>query len=352
MTSLYKKYFSAIILTIILFGALLPGVASANIAWGGVLYNPINAGTSTEAFGFKHEINYGNPQNPGTILINAVVDVQESWIDSDLSQQSVYFLLSKDAIVDADDVMLAEARIKDSGTIVESFDIALYFTSDQMFINDAMTKANTTTDNGLTMTSELATNILIQKVGDDINTESQTFYACASHGPSTAGFIMIENTLGCSQLGLSVINKPPPNTNPGPPSGGGTNPGAPVGAGGTMEFDKLKNPLCATTGDSTVCSKPIESVTDFIERILNIVVMIGMPIVVLALIWAGFLYVKAQGNPSKITEAHQTLLWTIIGAGLLMGSWAIANAIKQTVVDIGTGAGISSSVLLESSELV
>ena len=160
--------------------------------------------------------------------------------------------------------------------------------------------------------------------------------------------------LGCTLLKKNIINQGQQgDTNNG--QEGDTNNGQEGDTeninqqSGAMEFEKLQNPLCATTGDSTICSKPIDSVTDFIERILNIVVMIGMPIVVLALIWSGFLYVKAQGNSGKIKEAHTTLLWTVVGAGLLMGSWAIANAIKQTVVDIGTGAGLSSSVTVENN---
>jgi hypothetical protein len=94
-------------------------------------------------------------------------------------------------------------------------------------------------------------------------------------------------------------------------------------------FDVLQNPLGAGG---------IQTFTDFIAKILNIIIMIGIPIVVLALIWAGFLYVKAQGDPGAITKAHKALLWTIVGAALLIGSGAIANAIKDTVVQIGTGS--------------
>lgn len=94
------------------------------------------------------------------------------------------------------------------------------------------------------------------------------------------------------------------------------------------EFSKLQNPL----GEGGV-----RSFTGFVERVLNIVIMVGVPIVVLAIIWSGFLYVKAQGNPEKIKAAHQTLFWTIIGAVLLIGSYTIATAIQGTVEKIGTG---------------
>ncbi len=95
------------------------------------------------------------------------------------------------------------------------------------------------------------------------------------------------------------------------------------------QFSKLKNPL----GDSS----GVGSLTDFIARILNIVVMVGIPILVLAFMWVGFSYVKAQGNPAKISENHKALLAVIIGGALLIGASKLATAIKDTVEQIGTG---------------
>jgi hypothetical protein len=65
--------------------------------------------------------------------------------------------------------------------------------------------------------------------------------------------------------------------------------------------------------------------------------IIGVPILVLAIIYAGFLYVKAQGNPGELEVAHRTLLYTVIGGALLLGSFVIAEAIRATVADIGGG---------------
>lgn len=72
----------------------------------------------------------------------------------------------------------------------------------------------------------------------------------------------------------------------------------------------------------------------FIEAIIDIVLVVGVPILVLAIIYAGFLYVKAQGNPGELEVAHRTLLYTVIGGALLLGAFVIANAIGKTVEDI------------------
>jgi hypothetical protein len=101
----------------------------------------------------------------------------------------------------------------------------------------------------------------------------------------------------------------------GPTGGGGT---------GTEIKTKILNPL----------GNNITDIPSFIKAIIDIVVMIGVPIVTLAIIYSGFLFVKAQGNPEQLTKAKSTLLYTLIGAALLLGAFVIASAIGSTVTDI------------------
>jgi len=85
---------------------------------------------------------------------------------------------------------------------------------------------------------------------------------------------------------------------------------------------KIFNPL----GDNT------QTLSGFVEKILKGVIKIGMPIIVLAIIYSGFLFVSAQGNSEKLSEAKRALLYTLIGAAILLGSWAIALLIRDTVL--------------------
>ena len=74
------------------------------------------------------------------------------------------------------------------------------------------------------------------------------------------------------------------------------------------------------------------SLIDFFTAILNnIILPIGGIIAVLAFIWAGFLYVTAQGNQAQISKAHTALLYSAIGTALLVGSAVIANIIQNTI---------------------
>ena len=60
-------------------------------------------------------------------------------------------------------------------------------------------------------------------------------------------------------------------------------------------------------------------------------VSIGFPILVLALVYSGFLFVKAQGNPTEIETAKKAFFWTVVGGVVLLGSSILAGAIGGTV---------------------
>jgi len=94
--------------------------------------------------------------------------------------------------------------------------------------------------------------------------------------------------------------------------------------GGVTVNTTIRNPL----------GSGLTTIPAFIEAIINIVLVVGVPIVTLAIIYSGFLFVKARGNPEELTKAKKTLMYTLIGAALLLGSWVIAQAIKGTVDQI------------------
>jgi hypothetical protein len=55
----------------------------------------------------------------------------------------------------------------------------------------------------------------------------------------------------------------------------------------------------------------------------------------LAIIYCGFLFVKAIGKPEEIKKAKDALLYTVIGAAILLGAWTIAQLISDTIIEIG-----------------
>lgn len=82
----------------------------------------------------------------------------------------------------------------------------------------------------------------------------------------------------------------------------------------------------------------ISTLPDLLFAILNAVVLFLFPIVVLMIVYTGFLFVRAQGNPGKIEEARRALLWTLVGGLVVLGSYAIAMTLQDTVESIAPDA--------------
>lgn len=99
--------------------------------------------------------------------------------------------------------------------------------------------------------------------------------------------------------------------------------------GGEMTIDA---PIKA----GTKIDNPISSndIAEFVKNVLENVIKLAIPVVALAIIYSGFLFVMAQGNSEKIGAAKDALLYTVIGAAVLLGSWAIAKMISETVLKL------------------
>src|SRR3989338_4485162 len=100
-----------------------------------------------------------------------------------------------------------------------------------------------------------------------------------------------------------------------------------AGTGAVVLFFLSTSPVYAALDNPLQYS----SVADFVSASLKAMVMIALPIVSLFLVIAGFMFVKAQGNEGKLSEAKKNFVYVILGALLIMGAWVIANIIAGTV---------------------
>jgi hypothetical protein len=92
----------------------------------------------------------------------------------------------------------------------------------------------------------------------------------------------------------------------------------------TVQPAVLSNPL-----DSSISSIPA-----FFGVLVDIILVFAIPFIVFFIIYAGFLYVTAQGNPEKIQKAHAALLYALIGGMLILGANVLLDVITNTVTQI------------------
>ncbi len=78
----------------------------------------------------------------------------------------------------------------------------------------------------------------------------------------------------------------------------------------------------------------ITSIPTFFLAIINILLVFAIPFVVFFIIYAGFMYVTARGNPEAIKKAHMALLYALIGGMLILGSRILLDIITNTVNQI------------------
>jgi len=82
----------------------------------------------------------------------------------------------------------------------------------------------------------------------------------------------------------------------------------------------------------------VDTLPKLIQQILKVAIQIGFPVLVLAIVYSGFLFIKAQGNSTELEKARNAFTWTVVGGAILLGALAIAELLNTTVQQIGAGA--------------
>jgi hypothetical protein len=93
--------------------------------------------------------------------------------------------------------------------------------------------------------------------------------------------------------------------------------------GGDLQTFHISNPIKA------------DNFEQFLSDILSIIVQIGVPVLVLMTIYTGFKFVAAKGNPGDLTKARSMLVNLIVGAFIVLGCFAISEALQNTVSQLG-----------------
>ncbi len=112
-----------------------------------------------------------------------------------------------------------------------------------------------------------------------------------------------------------------------------TSSGVVFGAIGPGEPSPTSQPTGSGGRVNVTFQSPIkaDSVSEVLVAFFKILVQIGAVVVTLAIVYAGFLFVVARGNPEQLNKAKTTLFWTVIGAMVLLGAQVIASVIENTI---------------------
>ncbi len=96
----------------------------------------------------------------------------------------------------------------------------------------------------------------------------------------------------------------------------------------------------ATTYNNPVTYAGVSSIPCFLVALVDLIFLVGVPIIVLFIIYSGFLFVTGGDNEAQVKKARFVFTWTMVGALVLLGAKAIALAVKNTVLSLGGMASV------------
>lgn len=147
---------------------------------------------------------------------------------------------------------------------------------------------------------------------------------CGSVNGQTTSIITATSANLCSEGTVSAFSGTGPWTWSCLGANGGTTAtcGASVGADDDYGPSFLKNPL----------APGLDTFPEIFEAVVNnIVLPVAVPFIAIMIIYSGLLFVSGRGNPEKMKQAKQTLMYTLIGAAVVLGAFVISKAIQATV---------------------
>jgi hypothetical protein len=113
-------------------------------------------------------------------------------------------------------------------------------------------------------------------------------------------------------------------------TGGGATPTGTPGSGNTSSSASttinlnIVNPLAGT----------VDTIPQLFQTIVNIIISIAIPLVAMAIVYSGLLFVTARGDTAQLEKARQAFTYAVIGGLILLASWLIAEAIKDALTSL------------------
>ncbi|MFM2374654.1 MAG: hypothetical protein RLZZ234_649 [Candidatus Parcubacteria bacterium] len=109
--------------------------------------------------------------------------------------------------------------------------------------------------------------------------------------------------------------------------------GGTINDGFTPTKGNRESSKCGTGGSGTTLCNPLSfgSFGEFFIALIDILILFAIPIIVLMIIYAGFLYVMARGSEEQVTKASRALTYAVLGGLLILGAELILKIIQGTV---------------------
>lgn len=73
----------------------------------------------------------------------------------------------------------------------------------------------------------------------------------------------------------------------------------------------------------------VNTISDLLNKIIDGLILFASPVVVVMFIYAGYLYLSSAEDPKNITKAKDTMLYTVLGYGIILIAKGIGLIIQS-----------------------
>ena len=165
------------------------------------------------------------------------------------------------------------------------------------------------------------------------------YVVLARYQANNDDFTSIPKSVSTGGMPIVMTQKLPNPPNPPDSANNTGQPGVKTGTGVTSQpATKVVSSTGVNPSVPSLNKKPIvifdpvqKTIPEIFRAILDIIMVFAIPIILFFIVWAGFLYVKATGNPTKIEAAHKALLYALIGGLIVLGANIILAVITNTI---------------------
>jgi hypothetical protein len=151
------------------------------------------------------------------------------------------------------------------------------------------------------------------------NEKPYTFYVRAEN--SAGSSIWASSGVVVPKVGASSTKIGDDGSNPTTIGDGGANNSSQNGLSINIAY---KNPLHKTASD----------IPSFVAVVLKAIAKLLFPIVVIMILYSGFLFVIARGNVEKIGDAKKALTYALVGGMIVLGAYGLAQIVQEILVSI------------------
>ena len=96
----------------------------------------------------------------------------------------------------------------------------------------------------------------------------------------------------------------------------------------------------STTALSFSVPNPLGTSTTTLDKVLSnvldAIVLLLTPVITIMLLYCGFLFISAQGNVEKLGDAKRALMYTLIGAAVILGAKGLSLVLSNTITCLAT----------------